>query len=265
MGPNVLLVVLDTARADAFEPYGARQGATPTVAQLAREGVGLPAVFATASWTLPSHASLFTGLLPRTLGLGQAPGGAASGARPVLEAARDRMLPEVLRKAGYATAGISTNLWVADYSGFATGFDRFHVVDSGRQRRIQGGALQRARWAVEGARARVDDGAAAAERILGAWIDAGPTRPFFWFVNLSECHSPYLPPRPYNDLPLWQRMRAADEARSHLTLEAIWTACGGRFDVPGDALDRMRHLYRRSILAMDDWLARVLERMAGAG
>src|SRR5438874_8885315 len=164
MPPNFLVVVLDTARADAFEPYGARHGATPTVAQLAREGTALSGVFATASWTLPSHASMFTGLMPRTLGLGQAPDGTASGARPILESHRDRMLPEVLRRAGYATAGVSTNLWVADYGGFATGFDDFRVVDSGRQERLKGGgSLGRLRWIWEGTHARVDDGAAEAE------------------------------------------------------------------------------------------------------
>src|SRR4051794_15052212 len=98
---------------------------------MASEGAAQQDVFATASWTLPSHASMFTGLMPRTLGLGQAPGGTAAGARAVLEARRDQMLPEVLRRAGYATAGVSTNLWIADYSGFATGFDAFHLVDGG--------------------------------------------------------------------------------------------------------------------------------------
>jgi arylsulfatase A-like enzyme len=265
MPPNFLVVVLDTARADAFEPYGASPGTTPTVAQMAGDGAALASVFATASWTLPSHASMLTGLLPRTLGLGQAPDGAAA-ARPILEAQRERMLPEVLRRAGYATAGVSTNLWVADYSGFATGFDGFRVVDSGRQERLKGGGTWgRVRWIWEGARGQVDDGAAEAEATVAEWIDDGPRQPFFWFVNLSECHSPYLPPRPYNDLTIRQRVLAADEARRHLTLEALWRTCTSEFDVPEHALQRMRHLYARSILAMDDWLARVLERMHRAG
>src|SRR2546423_4972894 len=209
MGPNFLLVVLDTARADAFEPYGAHLGTTPTVAQLAQQGAAFHGVFATASWTLPSHASMFTGLMPRTLGLAQAPGGTASGSTPIVEECRDRRLPEVLRRAGYRTSGVSTNLWVTDYSGFATGFDQFHVVDSGRQERLKGGGpVGRLRWISEGVRGRVDDGAAAAERIVARWIDEPKSQPFFWFVNLSECHSPYLPPLPYNDLSLLRRVPA---------------------------------------------------------
>ena len=118
--PNVLCVVLDTARRDAFEPYGAPAGSTPATAQLASSGRALPGVYATASWTVPSHASMFTGSLPRALGLGQAPGGRREGCRPVLEANRERVLPEVLRRDGYATAAVSANVWITEASGFAS-------------------------------------------------------------------------------------------------------------------------------------------------
>ena len=133
MGPNVLCVVFDTARRDAFEPYGAPPGSTPAVAQLASSGQAFTDVYATASWTIPSHASMFTGSLPRALGLGQAPGSRREGCRPILEANRDRVLPEVLRRNGYATAAVSANVWIAPESGFATGFDRFEEVATGRQ------------------------------------------------------------------------------------------------------------------------------------
>ena len=61
-------------------------------------------------------------------------------------------------------------------------------------------------------------------------------------------------------------MRAAEEARRHLTLEAIWKTClATEFDVPDEALERMRHLYARSVRLMDDWLARVLEAFDARG
>src|SRR5205807_2757090 len=88
MRANLLLVVMDTARADAFESYGAPCGSTPAATQLAQRGAASPTVIAPASWTLPSHASMFTGMLPRELGLGQSPGGTYHGARPVIEAHR---------------------------------------------------------------------------------------------------------------------------------------------------------------------------------
>ena len=266
MRPHVLCVVLDTARADALEPYGAPPGSTPTIADLAARGTALPEAFASACWTLPSHASMFTGLLPRAAGLARAPGGKPHGARPVLEGHRDRLLPEVLRRAGYRTAAVSSNLWITERSGFGTGFDEFIGVETGRQALLhRGDRRSRMRWALEGVRARADDGAAEAERVLGRMIDERPEQPCFWFVNLTECHSPYLPPRPYNDLPPLDRLRAAEEARRHLTLDAIWRACAGGFDVPDEALERMHHLYRRSVRALDDWLGRVLAHLEEAG
>jgi arylsulfatase A-like enzyme len=209
---------------------------------------------------------MFTGLLSRALGLGQAPGSRREGCRPVLEANRERLLPEVMRRNGYATAAVSANVWISEASGFATGFDRFEEVATGRQGLMhREDARGRLSWSVESARARVDDGAAASEQVLAAMIEERPATPFFWFVNLVECHSPYLPPRPYDDLPLWSRVKAGEEARRHLTLDAIWRACAGGFDIPDDAIARMRHLYARSVRYMDDWLGRILERLDAAG
>ncbi len=257
--PNIVLIVLDTARADAFEPYGAATGTSPVIADVARRGAAVPLAVAPSNWTLPSHASMFTGLLPRQVGLGQAPGGRPANCRPLLEAQTDRSLPEVLRRAGYATSAVSANLWVSAATGFGIGFDRFCEVTSGRAEQLHAsGLLPRARWAAQALRARVDDGAAEAERILTSWMDEVTDQPFFWFVNLVECHSPYLPPRPYNDLSAAQRVRAGESARRHLNLAGIWKSSAGGFDVPDPAIDQMRHLYARSIRSMDDWLGRVL-------
>ena len=266
MPRNVLLLVLDTARADALEPYGAAPGSSPTVAQLARTGAA-SAMYATACWTMPSHASMFTGEMPRTLGLGQAPGGSPDGVRPVLEANADRTLAEVLRRAGWETRAASTNLWVSPQAGFATGFEEFEFIRaaSRQEKALEDDLKSRVVWAYDGLRANLDDGAADVEDTLVRWLDEPRDRPFFWFVNLIECHSPYLPPRPYNDLGALDRVRAAQEARRYLSLEAIWKTCLSEFDVPADVLERMRHLYARSVRLMDDWLARVLDAFDSRG
>src|SRR4051812_49874402 len=122
MRPNVLVVVLDAARRDALEPYGAPAGASPTVAQLARSGAALPEVYATACWTVPSHASMFTGLMPRAAGLARV--GSPEGAKPVVEAHRDRLVPEVLGRAGYATRGAEGQLRGVEARGGRIGLDR---------------------------------------------------------------------------------------------------------------------------------------------
>jgi arylsulfatase A-like enzyme len=260
MPPNVLVLVFDTARADAFEPYGAPGGTSPAVGQLAERGAAVEDVFSTACWTLPSHASMFTGMEPRALGLGQAPGGVPQGAKPVLAAQRERLLPEVLRRAGYDTRAASANLWVSEESGFAEGFEQFVSVTSERQTEMdRSDRRHRMKWALAALRPHVDDGAGEIGDVLARWIADAGRRPFFWFVNLVECHSPYLPPAPYNDLAPLDRLRAAREARLYLNIRSIWRTCLTSFEPPGDAVERMKHLYARSVRLLDDWLARILE------
>ena len=264
--PNVVLVVLDTARADAFEPYGAPRGASPAVAQLAADGHAFEHAFSPANWTVPSHASLFTGLLPRALGLAQAPGGSAAGVKQVMQSSRDILLPTVLQRQGYDTHGISANLWISPQSGFDTGFEAFEYVTGDRHGLAPGGDTRsRVAWDLSALRATADAGADAAERAVREWVHARSDRPFFLFVNLIECHSPYLPPKPYNDLGPLQRLMAGQASRKYLSLENIWRASLGSLDVPAGAVERMKHLYARGIKLMDDWLARMREMLDSIG
>jgi arylsulfatase A-like enzyme len=268
MLPNVLLVVLDTVRSDVIELHDAAS-ATPTVAELARRGSALPRAYATASWTLPSHASIFTGMLPRQLGLAQAPEGSPQGARTQLARSSERMVGNVLRAAGYGARGWSTNIWASPHAGFGAGFDRLEYVTTGREERMEsllaGGWRARVAWAYEGLRADADDGAAAVRGALIGEIEAWADEPTFWFVNLNECHSPYLPPRPWNDLGPAQRTLAAHEARRYLNFEAICLYATGSLEIPPAALERMRHLYGRAAAYMDSWLADVLEALRRRG
>jgi arylsulfatase A-like enzyme len=260
MRPNVLLVVFDTARADAFEPYGAASGSTPSTADLARRGSAAPAAYSTANWTLPAHASLFSGLLPRTIGLGR-----ESNPRALMASQSDRMLAEVLRRSGYATAAASANVWVTKRHGFAAGFDTFRSVSGPRRHHAGGGLLARIQWDLHALRAKIDDGLRAIDRIVRKWIEAGPQQPFFWFVNLMECHSPYLPPRPYNDLGPWQRILAGEDARTYQSRDGFVRVTLGDLDIAPASQRRMRHLYGRAVRSMDDWLGRTLERLDARG
>ena len=259
MAANILLVVLDALRRDAVEPYGAPPLATPAIGDLAARGAALPNAYATSSWTLPSHASMFTGLLPRQLGLGQPPAGTPQSARPQLERVADRVLANVLARAGYSTVGWSANLWASQHAGFDIGFDRFSYVTGQRLERLGGdGKRARLAWALEGLGSRGDDGAAEIGASLRQAIASWSGKPTFWFVNLCECHSPYLPPRPWDDLRASARVRAALEAQRHLSFQSICLFVAGRWQIPPDALARMRHLYSRAAAYLDRWLADVL-------
>jgi arylsulfatase A-like enzyme len=257
--PNVLLVVFDALRRDAVEPYGGPPGSTPAIAELAARGAALPNAYATASWTLPSHASMFTGLLPRQLGLAQPPAGTPQSARPQLERVADRVLANVLAGAGYTSRGWSANLWASHHAGFDIGFDEFSYLTGQRIDRLADeGGRARIAWALEGLRASRDDGATQIGRELREAIEAWSGRPTFWFVNLCECHSPYLPPRPWDDLGPRDRIRAALEAQRHLSFQSICLFAAGRWEIPDEAFARMRHLYARAASYLDEWLAGVL-------
>ncbi|MCU1601993.1 MAG: sulfatase, partial [Frankiales bacterium] len=182
---------------------------------------------------------------------------------PPLVAAQDgRWLPAVLQRAGYATRAVSSNVWVSGASGFDHGFDSFAQV-SGHRRTSMGapGPKARLQWAAHVLKAEADAGAQEAREQVARWQSEDGTQPFFWFVNLLECHSPYLPPKPWNDLGPLARVRAGDEFRQHLTLHAIWRASLSGVPLPAEVLDRMRHLYQRAVSSMDAWLGGVLEEL----
>ena len=112
--PNVLLIVLDTVRADSTEPHvRLRRCTTPNLVRLARPGVVFGEARSVAPWTLPSHASLFTGRWPHELSV--------NGDRPL-----DATYPtfaEFLAKHGYATAGFVGNTYFCNsWFGLARGF-----------------------------------------------------------------------------------------------------------------------------------------------
>jgi arylsulfatase A-like enzyme len=208
--PDVLLIVCDTARADAFAPWGGPVP-TPTMARLAREGVVYDRAISPAPWTLPSHGSLFTGLLPTEHGIvgdrlawsGSGPAGPA----PLTRAFRGHWLPEAMAERGYRTFGVSCNPWIGPWGGFDRGFDTFADVlprpaaaaTAGRVRRLVGRIRSLARGGGHG-------GPAALSAVHEA-LRAPDPRPVFGFVNLMEVHSPYDPPRALHPAPFDPRLR----------------------------------------------------------
>lgn len=172
--PNVLLVVIDTARADRFSFAGQARQTAPEIASLASEGAIYEQARTPAPWTLPAHASLFTGLFPSSHG-------ADSGHLRLDE--EFRTLAEAFHDGGYRTVGYAANPWVGRQYGLGQGFDAYEEIwkDPGGESRDAGaGALN----------SRV-------ERFLD-WREDGPAReqPFFLFVNYLEPHLPYDPPGP---------------------------------------------------------------------
>ena len=170
---SVVMITLDTTRADRLSPYGFMNVSLPHLERLAREGVVFDQATSVAPMTLPAHTSLFTGLLPPRHGV-------RDNADPAL-AETETTLAEVLRARGLRTGAFVGSLVLDPGRGLRQGFDEYRGVDStgrpgpaGRQRRAD---------------AVVDDAL--------RWVDAADGSPYFLWVHLYDAHVPYDPPEPY--------------------------------------------------------------------
>lgn len=212
--PNILLAVLDTVRAQSCSCCGYNRQTTPHLDALASEGLSYTNAITPAPWTLPAHVSLFTGRYcfhhhvdGRRYKLGS----------------DHTVLTDILSRAGYATAGITSNVWISDTFGFHRSFDYFHktwplfqdetesvsVVKLDSDARA--GNLSKivsvlrtgkAKTTLNTVYAKVfakrrDQGSSQVTQKAIQWLKRSDDRPFFLFLNYMDPHAPYLPPKPY--------------------------------------------------------------------
>jgi choline-sulfatase len=198
--PSLLLVTLDTTRADAVAPEAA--DVTPNLARLAAGGRTYRHAYTTAPQTLPAHASLLTGSYPSQHGVHE--NGRAL-------APNHELLAEQLRAAGWST-GAFVSAWVLDRQfGLARGFDTYDdALSAGAQERSAGETTDRAL----------------------AWLAGQPAgKPLFLWVHYFDAHAPYAPPEP------WSSRFAGDPYRGEVAyvdaeLGRLVTAFTGR-SAPG--------------------------------
>jgi arylsulfatase A-like enzyme len=220
--PNILLIVLDTARADHFPPHPRGEELAPRLAREVRGGTARERVWAAAPWTLPSHGSLFTGSYPSEHGLigpaGIDPAGRLLSLRHQVEAQGDNWLPTALHAAGYHTWAVSANPWITEPLGFSRGFDQFEVVGAARPAArargspvLRGFAGRLSGW-VQGLDQSFDKGGPEAVHRVRRLMNS-PRTPFFGFVNLMETHSPFSSPPVLRGLPIADRLRAYQAIR----------------------------------------------------
>ena len=162
--PNLLLISIDTLRADHLGCYGYARDTSPFIDSLAERGVRFERAFAQASWTLPSHMSLMTSLHPRSHRV-ETHEQSLSAAIPTLA--------ELLDEAGYHTTAFVNWIYLKAAFGFGRGFDEFYEVFPQSEPPTAGHALD-----VVGP--------------LEAW--EGSERPFFLFLHLFNPHMSYEPP-----------------------------------------------------------------------
>src|SRR5712672_3819162 len=174
---NVILITIDTVRADHLGCYGAKNVQTPTLDSLARDGIVFERAISQVPLTWPSHAVILTGTYPFQNGVQDFTG------QPL--APHFRSIAQAFKQSGYATGAV-VSAFVLDRSwGLGRGFDFYDDAFSAEtfQKKDIGLVDRRAEESVAHAL---------------AWLKKTPRRPFFLWLHLYDPHSPYDPPEPYS-------------------------------------------------------------------
>jgi arylsulfatase A-like enzyme len=194
--PNVLVVVIDTLRADHLSFYGYNRETTPHLDAIAKQGVVFDNDISPSPWTLGSHASMLTGRYPHEHGVDH----------EVALGTTYPTLPEVFARHGYRTGGVSANLYYfARRTGLTRGFihfnDYFYSAGDMFYRTLWGRIVNK--YAPDSP--KFDElftrkRAPQVNQELLSWIDQDRTKPFFAFINYFDVHEPYQPLDPYRKM-----------------------------------------------------------------
>src|SRR4051812_392344 len=168
--PPIVLITIDTLRADRLGSYGSTRGLTPSLDAFAREATRFTAAVSQVPLTLPSHATILTGLHPAHHGIRTNDGFRLSPAAATLA--------DALKSAGYATGAFIGGYPLRRSSGLSRGFDRYDDEFLASPETIERSAD-------------------AVLQSAGTWVDANAAKPFFAWIHLFDPHSPYTPPPPF--------------------------------------------------------------------
>jgi arylsulfatase A-like enzyme len=273
---NVVVVVMDTAR---WQSTPTERGVFTGLADHADDVTTATRAYTPAPWTLPSHASLFTGTYPSKHG-------AHAGHKRLDETYAT--LAELLADEGYETVAISNNTWVSEEFGFGRGFETFHKTWQYVQSETDLGRIARTRDGVDklrgvlGAlfegnpatnlanavygqffRRRDDDGAARTNAWVDDWLtERDDSRPFFLFVNYLEPHLEYRPPERHAREQLPDGV-SYDEAMA--VPQEAWAYIAGEADISEAEFEILRGLYRAEISYLGDRVEDLVAALERAG
>lgn len=228
--PNIVIVVLDTVRLDYTGPGGATEQLTPALDGLAEEGTVFSLAWSNAPWTVPSHASMFSGLLPSSH---------KCTGRHFTFLSPTPTFAELLGESGYQTVAFFSNPWLSDrLTGMLRGFDE-RLVESGRGTEIL---------------TTVDQGGRRSVANVSTWLsERRDERPFLMFVNLLEPHLPYHPPADY------RQARLSDIPRDYVvTTTMAHELNAGLRDPESFDFERMGRLYGGDVNTADRYLGELL-------
>jgi len=242
--PNVLLISIDSLRADRVGIYGNPRPTTPTLDRLARAGVTFDRALSPTSWTLPAHATILTGLAQH---------------HHHVVSVRDRLddsierLPDVFARQGYETVGFYSGPFLHPEFGFAKGFGAYVSCQDERTARLQGEGER-----VTGHGDRTNP---LIEKAFVAWLKRRTAErqaaPFFAFVHMWDVHYDYIPPEPYASM---------FDPDYHGPLDGHdIVGKGFPLDASPRDVDHLRALYDGELRYTDDTIAHLLNELDARG
>jgi arylsulfatase A-like enzyme len=269
--PNVLWIVWDTVRADRLGPYGHSRPTTPNLDRWVHEARVFEDALSTASYTLPSHASMFTGLLPSEHC-------AHNGTKQLDD--RFETIAELLQRAGYATFLYSANPHISAGGNFTQGFE---VARHPWSPEFQQRALEIVRVKLEDDRSselneRLDSPASAglaawnikaagelAEEATSGWLGAlEDDRPWFAFLNYMEAHRPLIPPRRFREA-VMDPAQVEASYRVDRTWDAMWAYTFRLREYTEQEIELTNLTYDAAVRELDELFGSLLERLDNEG
>jgi arylsulfatase A-like enzyme len=263
--PNVLVIVLDAVRARDLSVYGYHRKTTPELERWGKTGVQFDRAFSTSPWTLPSHASMFTGYHPHQM---------AAGWETPLET-EPLTLAEILRARGYATAGFVANTAYCSWqSGLGQGFLHYEDYDVSPVTAVRGASIGSYYYLVhsyleprfrESRRLRNITLPHPNQNKVGReintaflrWLDKAEPRPFFAFLNFMDGHTPYLPAKGFAG-----RFRTPDQPG--VDYSRAWPEAPKERLTPA-LLEKKRNEYNDSIAELDSYIGSLLDALKQRG
>ncbi len=256
--PSVVLITVDTLRADYLSAGNAKAPPTPHMDALIKDGIYFTGAVAPASWTSPSVSSLLTGLPPSAIGAGELrPDGSFAYSGPPPDAAT---LASVFKEKGYLTAAVVHNGHLSPKLGYGKGFDYYELIGGSIHKKnkflisrafyyffykLDMGAMKEGAWVTKGAL---------------EWMDSKPEGPFFLWVHYLDPHLPFFPHKEYP-----ANAKASKLAKKLAgSNEQFSIACDlGNFT--DEDREYVRQMYEGEVRFVDAEAGRVLDKLKAMG
>ncbi len=217
--PNVILISIDTLRADHLGCYGYNRPTSPFIDKTASKGVLFEDVMATSPWTLPSHGSLLTGFYPSRLGLNLHNSVLPSDVKT---------LAMLLYEQGFSTAGVVNSLYLSKEYGFDRGFEDFLYIPESHEPSGAAGLII---------------------NLTKDWLNSHKNEQFFLFLHLYDVHSDYL------SLPEYRKLFARPYSGSaNGTTKQLLAFRKNQFSLNKNDVAHLIDLYDAEIRQLDDGL-----------